>query len=307
MVDLDLNSLQSWPSGRVGVVAIVGRPNVGKSTFLNSVLNFRLCAVSSKPQTTRKNWRGVLSDDSSQIIFVDTPGAHVGKTVLGEFMLDNVMDSLRDADVILCLTDPSRSCGDEDQLVAERIGSLNKPVLLLLNKSDITTEEERAETTTFYQEYLEGDVFEISAAENSNLDSVLSAIRERLPEGPFFYDPEEITDAFMRDIAAEQIREAALELLQKEVPHALAIEINKWDEGPKKTTIKATIHVERDSQKRIVVGQNGSMIAAIRRNAVQSLVELCDGRINLNLYVKVSKDWRNRKNFLRNLGLVDNE
>ncbi len=296
-----------WPKGRVGVVSIVGRPNVGKSTLMNAVLEFHLCAVSSKPQTTRQNWRGILTDGESQIIFVDTPGAHQGKTILGEMMLDRVMDGLRDADLILCLSDPTRECGEEDRLVAERVAAVNKPCLLLLNKSDVATDRERKDATEFFQSIITADAFEISAMTKSNLDVVLAEIRRRIPEGPFFYEPGEVTDAFIRDIGAEQIREAALELFAKEIPHSLAVEINEWKEGDKKLRIRATIHVETDSQKRIVVGKNGDKIAAIRRRAIGSLVDLCDTFVNLKLFVKVSKDWRNRRQFLKELGFSGSE
>jgi GTP-binding protein Era len=295
-------SFSQWPKGRVGIVSIVGRPNVGKSTLMNAVLEFHLCAVSAKPQTTRQNWRGILTDKTSQIIFVDTPGAHQGKTILGEMMLDRVMDGLRDADLILCLVDPTRECGAEDKLVAERVAAAKKPCLLIVNKCDVATEVQRTEAKAFFNAIITADTFEISAIKEDNLDAVLTEIRGRLPQGPFFYEPGEVTDAFMRDIGAEQIREAALELFDKEIPHALAVEIDQWKEGPKKIKIQATIHVEQDSQKRIVVGKNGDKIALIRRRAVISLAELCDTFVNLKLFVKVSKDWRNRKSFLKELG-----
>ncbi len=307
MTDLDLARLKDWPSGKVGVVVIAGRPNVGKSTFLNSILDYHLCAVASKPQTTRKNWRGIYSDDESQIIFVDTPGAHVGNTKLSEYMLEVIMDGLRDADVILCMADPSRSPGKEDQLLAERVGEVGKATVLLLNKTDLTTVEQRAETREFYLQRLPRDtqVYEICANERKPLMPILDDVKALLPQGPFFYEKDQMTDAFLRDIGAELIRESALELLHKEVPHSIAVEILVWKESPKKLRIEANIHVERDSQKLIVVGKGGSMIKQIQREAIKRLKEICEQRIDLRLFVKVSNDWRNRKSFLRGMGLTE--
>jgi GTP-binding protein Era len=299
--------MDNWPTGKVGVVAIVGRPNVGKSTFLNRVLDYRLTAVSSRPQTTRQRWRGILSDASSQIIFVDTPGVHAGKTRLGEAMLGAVSGALKDADVAVLICDPGREPGAEDALTAEQLADIQAPLLLVLNKSDTTDEKSREASRVFYLERL-GDVagvLEISALNGNNCEALLELIREQLPSGPFFYDPEQITDAFERDIAAEMIREAALQLLYREVPHALAVEIVKWKENGPKLRVDATIYVERDSQKPIIIGDGGEMLNQIRRDAVNTLRESRDQRIDLRLHVKVAPDWRNKSSFLKGLGLTE--
>lgn len=299
--------LTDWPTGRVGLVTIVGRPNVGKSTFLNHALRYHLAAVSARPQTTRRHWRGVLSDDESQIIFIDTPGVHDGKTKLGDAMLASVSRSLDDADVIVCIVDPSRECGAEDELVADRIGGRSTPVVLALNKSDITTLEQRDAATTFYCQHLKGEVTpsSISALSGEGTDELIQRIRNLLPYGPFFYPLDHLTDAVERDIGAEMIREAALEKLFDEVPHALAVCVDTWKDTGKRLRIGATIFVERESQKGIVVGRSGAMIQAIRRDAVQRLRELVDGHVDLRLYVKVAEGWRNRSSFLREHGLAE--
>ena len=305
MSDLDIPILDDWPFGKCGIVAIIGRPNVGKSSFLNEVLDLHMQAVSSKPQTTRKNWRGILSTENSQLIFIDTPGAHVGKTKLAGYMLDVVDKSLKDADIALCIADPSREPGAEDELVANRVKAANIPVVLMLNKSDIASSEQQQATEEFYMNILgEAQIFKAIAHNYDSLKPIIETIREAMPEGPFYYDSEDVTDAFMRDIGAELIREAAINELHKEVPHALAIEVEEWKEQPKKLKIKATIHVERESQKGIVLGQSGSKLKGITREAISKLRELVDQRIELKLYVKVSPDWRNNKGFLNSRGLT---
>jgi GTP-binding protein Era len=257
------------PTGRVGYVALVGRPNTGKSTFLNTVLDYHLVAVADQPQTTRRNWRGILSTADSQIVFVDTPGCHVGRTKLGAAMLKAVGRSLEDADVVFCLADPTRAPGDEDALVAERVASAGKPVFLLLNKCDVADAAARAAMRDRYLATLgpAPRVFETCARDRATLEPVLAAARAALPEGSFFYDPEQLTDSFVRDLGAELIREALLAHLHEEVPHASAVVVDRWQDGADRVTVDATVFVERESQKGIVVGHGGQMIKTIRRDA----------------------------------------
>ena len=294
------------PTGRVGYVAIVGRPNVGKSTFLNAVLAYHLVAVSDKPQTTRRNWRGILSTADSQIIFIDTPGCHVGRTRLSEAMLKGVQRSLEDADLIVCLTDPTRPPGEEDGLVAERVAAARKPVFLLLNKTDAAAVGARAAMRDFYLAKLgpATQVFEVCTRQRDTLDPVLAAARQALPVGSFFYDPEQVTDSFLRDIGAELVRESLLEHLHEEVPHASAVAIERWQEGDDRVRVEATIYVERDSQKAIVVGHGGQMVKAIRRGAEQRLTAVLGQRATVHLFVKVAPDWRNQPRFLRDHGII---
>lgn len=296
---------RNWPLGQVGFAAIVGRPNVGKSTFLNRVLDYHLAAVSDKPQTTRRHWSGILSDETSQIVFVDTPGAHLGKTVLNHMMLDAVDRSLLDADVILCMADPSRAPGDEDVLIAERVGAAGKPAFLLLNKADVCSADEQDRMRGFYLEHLgeSAAVFAVSALAGDGVDEVLAQVRQALPRGPFLYPPDQVTNSFERDIGAEMIREAALELFREEVPHCLAVEIDEWREAAERLTVRATLYVERESQKGIVVGRGGERIKQVRSQAEKTLHESFGLRVRLKLFVKVAQDWRNKPRFLADMGL----
>jgi len=285
-----------WPAGKVGFVALVGRPNVGKSTFLNTALDYRLAAVSPKPQTTRRRWLGIRSDADSQMLFLDTPGVHAPSHALGEAMVEGARTALRDADVVIGLADPTRRPGAEDRLVAELLAACRRPLLLALNKTDIATPEDMARTEAFFREYLpDVPCFRIAAIHKSTLDPLLERVKDLLPGGPFLFPPDAVTDAMERQIGAELIREAVLEHLQHEVPHATAVTIEAWEELPKKRRIAAVLHVERESQKAIVIGRDGSMLSQIRRSAVPKLVELCGIRIELRLRVKVSEDWRRHR------------
>ena len=302
MTDL---KLENWGRGRVGFVAIVGRPNVGKSTFINRILNYHLTAVSGKPQTTRRNWRGIYADDDCQVIFTDTPGIHQGRSKLSNSMTQSIKQSLKGTDLILCMCDPTRRCGNEDELVAARLSSFSRNTILVLNKSDLSTKEQRERAVEFYSCHLGGkrDVIEISAIAGDNVDRLLGRIKARMPEGPFLYPQDQLTDALERDIGAEIIREAALNYLHDELPHATAVEILEWRELPKKVKISANFHVEKASHKPIVVGKNGDMLNRIRRDAVTCLRDLTDGFVELKLFVKVSPDWFNNTRFLRSVGL----
>ena len=294
----------AWPTGKVGFVAIVGRPNVGKSTFLNTVLDYHLVAVSSKPQTTRSRWRGILTDDDSQMVFVDTPGAHIGSTRLGEAMLDTVDQSMSDADVVLGVFDPTRPVGEEDRLVATRLQAQTQPVLLAINKIDAATPGEVDMLRGFLAEMLpDRPIFEMSAAKGEQTGELVAALRALLPPGPYFYPKDQVSDRFERDIGAEMIRESALERLEDEVPHSLLVEIVQWKEHPKGVKIEAQIHVERETQVGIVVGKGGNKLTDIKRDAIKRLRELVDGRVDLKLHVKVSKDWRNKDRMLQEFGL----
>ena len=300
--------LRRWPVGQVGMVALVGRPNVGKSTLLNHWLNYHLAAVSPTPQTTRRACRGILSDAAGQVIFVDTPGAHEGDKLLNRCMLEAVDQALDDADVLICLADPTRLPGVEDNLIATRVGAAaaDKAVFLVLNKSDLATPEQRQATVAAYRRRLGAVPPEhaISALTGAGLPELLAAVRAKLPRGPFLYDPDQVTDAFERDVGAELIREAAMALLRDELPHCLAVEVEKWDESGPKLRVGAKLHVERDSQKAIVIGHGGTMIHDVRVSAERSLHQVFERPVKLELHVKVSPDWRNQRGFLKHLGLA---
>ncbi|MCM8535360.1 MAG: GTPase Era [Lentisphaeraceae bacterium] len=297
-----------WPCGSVGYVTIVGRPNVGKSTFLNQVLGYHLAAVSIRPNTTRKRWLGILSDDNSQIIFADTPGMHECKNKMHEAMEKTIKTSISKNDLVLCICDSYREFGEEDEMVASSLADCGKPVVLAVNKTDIAKKADVAEIKKKYLEHL-GDVpvFEISAIKGENTEALLKQISDLLPQGPFMYPKDQVADAFMRDIAEEIIREAANELIFDEIPHALAVKIDKWQEGPKKLKIHATIYVERETQKAIVIGVQGGMVNKIKKSACEKLREDIEKFIDLKLYVKTAPDWQNKGGFLKDLGVVDDE
>jgi GTP-binding protein Era len=293
-----------WPHGRVGYVALLGRPNVGKSTLLNTVLDYHLAAVSSKPQTTRRTCLGILSDEESQILFRDAPGVHVPQDELDEAMERSIERAVKEADVVLCIADSSRTFGKEDRLVAERAAGAKAPVLLAVNKVDAAGPGGVDAIQTAYQQIL-GDVpaFRICARSVQTLDRLLDAVRAALPEGPFLHDPELVSDIYEREIAEELIREALMESLREEVPHAMAVTVDQWKETDKACRITATLHVERESQKGIVIGRGGTMLNEIRAQAVRKLRDIRDENVRLKLYVRVTPDWRNRKNILRDFGL----
>jgi len=293
------------PSGKVGYVALVGRPNTGKSTFLNTVLNYHLAPVSRKPQTTRQRLLGVYTEDGAQILFLDTPGIHEGGSELDGAMASAIRRSLQEADVVLCLVDPTRPPGAEDQLAARTAAAAAKPVIIGLNKSDLATAAQQAEAERFWRELIPaGAVLRFCALQLRTLKPVLQALRERLPEGPFLCPPDTLTDAFERVLGTELIREALLENLEEEVPYATAVVIDAWEEEPDRRRIRATLHVERAPQKGILIGAGGQMIKRLRLAARKKLEELCGMRVELTLWVKVTPDWRRNPSALREFGYL---
>ena len=292
--------------GKVGFATIVGRPNVGKSTFINKALNYHLTAVSKRPNTTRKKWLGILSDELSQIIFVDTPGVHESRNEMHEAMAGTIRACLSDNDATLCICDPTRPFGEEDEAVARAVKSSEKPCLLLINKSDAAKPAEIAEMRQRYVEIL-GDVsvFEISAQKGKGIDQALAALRRLLPEGPFLFPADQISDVIERDIAEEIIREAANEMVYQELPQSLTVKIDDWNEGEKKVKIIATVYVEREAQKPIVIGEKGRMVNAIAKAAREKLRTDLGKFVDVRLGVKVAPDWQNRKRFLKEMRIVD--
>lgn len=297
-----IENLGSWPSGAVGYVALLGRPNAGKSTLLNTVLEHRITAVSSKPQTTRRRWMGICCGDTYQMLFLDTPGVHVPKLALGEAMATSVGKAVADADVVLVLADALRPQREEDELVAQTAAKTGKPVVLAINKCDDARAEQIEAAEAFYRQRL-GDnvpVFRIAGRDRATLDALLAGLRERLPTGPFLYDPDELTDASGRAIGAELIRETVMTILREEVPHAIAVTIESWDETDDGCDVRAVLHVEKPSQKPIVVGSKGRTIARIREQSQKRLAETF-GNVNLSLWVKVTHNWRKRQGTVREL------
>ena len=287
-----------------GFVSIIGRPNVGKSTLLNQILGQKISIISSTAQTTRNSIKGIYTSDKSQIVFIDTPGIHKPKNTLGEFMNKESINSLRDADLVLWLTDSSEEFGSGDEYVLNILNSINVPVILVFNKMDLidNIDKFKENSDKFTNGYKFKNVVNISALNKENIDKLIDAIEEALPEGPKYYDENQITDSIERFIVAELIREKIFYLTKDEVPHSIAVEIEEMRELEDSTEVYACIICERDSQKKILIGKNGEMIKKIKQYSKKDIKRLLGCSIYLELFVKVDKDWRNNKTTLAQLG-----
>ncbi len=297
-----------WPHGRVGYIALLGRPNTGKSTFLNTLLEYHLSAVSSKPQTTRRNWMGIFNDAGSQMLFLDCPGVHVAQNKLDESMEKSIQRAIKESDAVLCLFDPTRAPGAEDRLVMEFAQTVtgHRTLLVAVNKVDAATPAQLQNMLAFIDIYMPGKpVFRFSAKTKDGIPELLAALKEALPEGPFLYPADIMTDAMERQIAQDLIREAVLDTLSQEVPHCIAVTIDAYTEKPKAVAINATLHVETDGQKGIVIGRGGERLDQIHSDAIKRLREIIDMPVRLKLHVKVDPGWRNSLAKLREFEVVD--
>ena len=295
------------PDGhRSGFVAVVGKPNVGKSTLMNALLGEKVAIVSPKPQTTRERQLGIYTDDDAQIVFVDTPGIHEARTKLGEYMVDVAKSSIPDADVIVFLGDVSGPPTRADEAIAEVIGKAGGvPVILALNKRDLLADEtQEQENVAAYRALLpNAQPLLLSATEGYNVDALLELILENLPEGPRFYPADRLTETQVRDTVAEIIREKVLLQYEDEVPHSVAVQVTQFKERSEDLTyIAATIFVERDSQKRILIGKGGSALKELGRRARAEIEPMLGTQVFLELWVKVLKNWRRDESALRRLG-----
>ncbi len=302
------NTLELPPgeSGRTGCVTLLGRPNTGKSTFLNTLLGCHLAAVSSKPQTTRKQLLGIYNDADSQILFLDTPGVHAAKIAIDEAMDLAVQKGLDEADIVICMLDPTRPPGDEDRMTAELAAGCGKPVLLLLNKIDLASQEQCRQHLSFYRQFLpDCPSFSLVALQPESVQQFLQQLKSLLPVGVFLFDREDITNVYERDIAADLIREALLEELQQEIPHCIAVTVDSWQEQQDCLLVEATLHLEREAHKGIVIGQGGRMIKKIRQIAKAKIGKFCQRKTDLSLFLKVSPNWRKRKQFLKDIRLLE--
>lgn len=301
-------ALVAIPEGfRSGFVAVVGRPNVGKSTLVNALVGQKVAIVSSKPQTTRRRLLGVRTADASQTVFVDTPGIHKPFHKLGEFMVDEAVQSIPDADVIIFVVDVADRPRDEDRDIAALLTEkASAPIVLALNKADAVKPAHLQENYAGYVAFVPGAVeMLVSARRGDNLDRLVALVEARLPEGPLYFPADQVTDQSEQLIAAELIREAVLHLTEAEVPHSVAVAIQEWQErGPNLTYIDATVMVERDSQKAIVIGKGGSMLREIGRRARQEIEAMLGRKVFLELFVKVREDWRRDSRQLRRLGFT---
>lgn len=307
MSDLDTIFDDSWPEDhRSGFVAVVGRPNVGKSTLINAILGQKIAIVTPRPQTTQRQQLGIYSDEKTQIIFVDTPGLHSPQHKLGEFMVKVAEDALRDADVILWVLDVSVLPTTADQHIAQTIQRLGRqtPAILALNKADLLDASSREAHVTAYQDLLEEHTsILMSALRDEGVRELIGVIAEMLPEGPRYYPVDQVSEVNMRFIAAESIREKIMLATEKEIPHSVAVEIVEYVErSPKLTYISAVIYVERDSQKAIIVGKGGSMIKKLGQEARKELEAATGTQVYLDLQVKVLKNWRSDDRLMQRLG-----
>ena len=286
-----------------GFAAILGRPNVGKSTLLNTILGQKIVIATDKAQTTRKRIKGIFTNDEGQIVFIDTPGIHKPLDKLGEFLIDEVKSSVPDADVILFLVDVSEPAGAGAKWIAENIlKDIKKAVIIVLNKVDkikypVKKEMNLLTYKTLFEQNL--PTAKISAQTGRNIDTLISTIMRKLPEAPPIYPPDEVTDESMRSIAQEIIREKILVNTQDEIPHSVAVIISKYEEKEKIDRIFADIHVEQDSQKGIMIGKKGQMLKTIGTQARLELEKVLDKKVYLELNVKVTKNWRKKQ---KNLG-----
>ncbi|WP_075618115.1 GTPase Era [Paenisporosarcina indica] len=293
-----------------GFISIIGRPNAGKSTFLNRVIGQKIAIMSDKPQTTRNKVQGVLTTKTEQIVFIDTPGINEPRHKLGDFMLKVAKNTLREVDAILLMVDSTDRIGKQDRYILEMLKGNETPVFLVMNKIDLIHPDKLMSVIeSFRNEYDFADVLPISALEGINIEGLLKVLIENLPEGPQYYPADQVTDHPERFIISELIREKVLHLTHEEIPHSIAVVIEKIKRDPETDKIKvsATIMVERDSQKGIVIGKKGALLKEVGMRARKDIEMLLGSKVYLELWVKVQKDWRNKSTHLRDFGFRDDE
>lgn len=291
-----------------GFVTLIGRPNVGKSTLMNYLIGQKIAITSNKPQTTRNRIQTVLTTDEGQIVFVDTPGIHKAKNKLGEYMVNVAEKTLNEVDVALWLVEPTTFIGAGEQHIAKQLQRVKTPVILVINKVDSVKREEILPAIAAYKDIYDfADIVPVSARSGDNTDELLRVIMKYLPYGPQFYDEDTVTDQPERQIVAELIREKALHSLQDEIPHGIAVAIDRMKMQNKVMHIDATIICERDSHKGIIIGKQGSMLKKIGSTARYEIERMLDCKVNLKLWVKVKKDWRDSEFLMKNFGYREEE
>lgn len=292
-----------------GFATLIGRPNVGKSTLMNNLIGQKIAITSKKPQTTRNKIQTVYTDDRGQIVFLDTPGIHKAKNKLGDYMVHVAEHTLKEVDVILFLVEPSTFIGAGDKHIIEQLKKAGVPVILLINKIDMLAQkEELLPIIDAYRKEMDFDqIIPISAFNGDGTREVLDAIFSFLPYGPMFYDEDTVTDQPQRQIVAELIREQALRILDDEIPHGIAVSVEQMKVTKKIVDIEATIICEKDSHKGIIIGKGGQMLKRIGTNARHGIEDMMQCRVNLKLWVKVKKDWRDSDYLLKNFGYNQKE
>jgi len=296
-----MNSEKGFKSG---FVAVVGRPNVGKSTLINALIDDKIVIVSDKAQTTRNRIVCVYTDEKKQIVFMDTPGIHKPKHKLGEFMVDQAVDSLREVEAVLFVVAANEKRGPGDNFVIEQLRKVNVPVFLIVNKIDTMEKQDLLEAIVSYENsYPFEAVVPISAKEKDNIEEVVNLLEKHLPEGPKYFPDDMITDQPERLIISDIVREKILLQTHDEIPHAIAVDVDEMKTREDGTAyVRATIYVERDSQKGIIIGKQGAMLKTIGRQARGDVERLLATKVFLDLWVKVKKDWRNKSGMLSELG-----
>lgn len=292
-----------------GFVTIVGRPNVGKSTLLNYIMGEKLSIVSNKPQTTRNNIQTILTEDDFQMIFVDTPGIHKPKHKLGEYMVSAAKESTKDVDLVLFLTNPCEEIGKGDKFILESLRDKKCPVFLVLNKVDESTQDRVAKTLQmFSNEFPFTEIIPISAIKGKNVDALIDLMKNAMPEGPKYYPDDMITDVQEKFVVSEIIREKALRTLRDEVPHGIAVDIIQMKQNEKGTYhIEVDLICEKNSHKGIIIGKNGQCLKKIGENARYELERFLRAKVNLKIWVKVRKEWRDNQILLKELGYKKNK
>lgn len=293
-----------------GFVTLIGRPNVGKSTLMNHLIGQKIAITSDKPQTTRNRIQTVYTDERGQVIFLDTPGIHKAKNKLGEYMVKVAKETLTEVDVILWLVEPTTFIGAGERFIIEQLEHVKTPVILVINKIDTVDKEKLvAAIETYKKEYDFAEIIPVSAKKKQNTDRLMELLFRYLPYGPMYYDEDTVTDQPERQIVAELIREKALRLLGAEIPHGIAVTIEKMRERPdgSMVDIEATIICERESHKGIIIGKQGAMLKKIGMQARMEVEKLFEYKVNLQLWVKVRKDWRDSDIMMKNYGYKEDD
>ncbi|MFW3590862.1 GTPase Era [Staphylococcus caprae] len=292
-----------------GFVSIIGRPNVGKSTFVNRVIGHKIAIMSDKAQTTRNKIQGVMTREDAQIIFIDTPGIHKPKHKLGDYMMRVAKNTLSEIDAIMFMVNVNEDIGRGDEYIMEMLKNVKTPIFLVLNKIDLVHPDALMPKIEQYKEYMDfTDIIPISALEGLNVDHFIDVLKSYLPEGPKYYPDDQISDHPEQFVVSEIIREKILHLTSEEIPHAIGVNVDRMiKEDEDRVRIEATIYVERDSQKGIVIGKGGKKLKEVGKRARHDIEMLLGSKVYLELWVKVQRDWRNKVNFIRQIGYIEDQ
>ncbi|WP_145462554.1 GTPase Era [Staphylococcus haemolyticus] len=292
-----------------GFVSIIGRPNVGKSTFMNRVIGHKIAIMSDKAQTTRNKIQGVMTRNDAQIIFLDTPGIHKPKHKLGDYMMRVAKNTLSEIDAIMFMVNVNEEIGRGDEYIMEMLKNVKTPVFLVLNKIDLVHPDALMPKIEQYQKYMNfTEIVPISALEGLNVDHFIDVLKTYLPEGPKYYPDDQISDHPEQFVVSEIIREKILHLTSEEIPHAIGVNVDRMiKENDERVRVEATIYVERDSQKGIVIGKGGKKLKEVGKRARHDIEMLLGSKVYLELWVKVQKDWRNKVNFIRQMGYIEDQ